>query len=136
MTVSRGKRIQRRRLLQGLDQAELAQRARVSVRTLGRIEAGNSETSRAIPRLEAVLGIDDEPDVTSDSGAEPEVRPEPRGLDDIRLGEATRWELIQQLLRLELEEQRRLGVDLPTRPFSWPWRGMPGHGEQPETNDG
>lgn len=119
VTVNRGKRIKRWRLLKGWDQADLSREAKVSVRTLGRIEAGNHETARAIPRLEATLGID------VDDETEP-TQPVAPGLGEVPLSQASRLQLINQLLQLELEEQRAADAGgLPARPMTWSREGLP-----------
>jgi transcriptional regulator with XRE-family HTH domain len=93
MTTSRGEEVRRRRLLRGLEQEDLAKLTGVSVRTLGRIESGKAERSRSLPTLEQHLGI--EPD---------SVRVEAGPPASVTLAEASRLQIVQELMRREIEE--------------------------------
>lgn len=54
-----GEEIRQARLAQGLSQEELGRRARVSAKTIGRIERGQDyDDPRSIPVIRAALGLD------------------------------------------------------------------------------
>jgi transcriptional regulator with XRE-family HTH domain len=128
MTTSRGDEVRRQRLLRGLEQEDLARETGVSVRTIGRIEVGQGERSRSLPVLEQFLGI--EPD---------SVRVEAGPPASVTLGEASRLQIVQELLRREIEElQSGDVVRLPRERLGWAREDLPsareverGEGEHP-----
>jgi transcriptional regulator with XRE-family HTH domain len=119
MTTSRGDEVRRQRLLRGLEQEDLARETGVSVRTIGRIEVGQGERSRSLPVLEQFLGI--EPD---------SVRVEAGPPASVTLGEASRLQIVQELLRREIEElQSGDVVRLPRERLGWAREDLPSAGE-------
>lgn len=118
VATSRGERIRHERTLKGWKQEHLSELTGVSVRTIGRIEAGQAPRTRAIAKLEKALGIE--------PGRDVQARPAPR--PEVSLSEATRLELINQLLKLELDEQRAAGADsieLPRDRLAWAREALP-----------
>jgi transcriptional regulator with XRE-family HTH domain len=66
-----GEEIRQARLAQGLSQEELGRRARVSAKTIGRIERGQDYGDpRSIPAVRAALGLDSAADDLSQVSAE------------------------------------------------------------------
>lgn len=101
--ATRGDRYRDAREAADLSQPEVAARARVSVKTVQRLEAGNTIRERHREAIEAVLGL------------EPEHPPAPPGPVGRSIADFTDFEIVQDLMRRlnegrrAIENQRRIG---------------------------